>query len=57
MHLGLPFRVDIKAATGVVLQKRLFLENTQHSQENTCVETLKSRATLLKRDSNIDVFL
>ena len=53
----------LEAATGGVLQKKLFLKVSQYSQENKCVSLFLiklqvfSPASLLKRDSNTGVFL
>ena len=47
----------------VFCQKNLFLETSQISHENTCIGVFFDKvaalklATLLKRDSNTDVFL
>ena len=47
----IPFWVDTKANSGAVLWKKLFLEASQHWQENACVEAL------IKRDSSTIFFL
>ena len=42
-----------------VFRKKGFLKNLQYSQENTCVgdSLVFLESTLLKRDSNTDIFL
>ena len=39
----------IEAATGGVLWKKVFLEISENSQENTCASGLRSAALLIKR--------
>ena len=47
----IPFWVDTKATSGAVLWKKLFLETSQHWQENACVDAF------IKRDSSTIFFL